>query len=87
VIAWGSRMHLGQLLATEVSPILVRKLANGEIYLLLAGTWSAEGYTQDLHLCSTGTRTIRFTAHLARSWPFRRLGEGTSYQDLLDRLF
>src|SRR5829696_6152150 len=59
--------HLGQRLATEVPPILVRKLANGEVGLLLAGTWSAEGYTQDLHLCSTRTRTLRVDAHLARS--------------------
>src|SRR5919112_5377728 len=59
--------HLGQRLATEVSPLLVRKLADGEIYLLLAGTRSAEGHTQNLHLCSTKTRTLRLNAYLARS--------------------
>jgi hypothetical protein len=42
----------------------VRKLADGEIYLLLAGTRSAEGHTQNLHLCATGTRTLRLTALL-----------------------
>ena len=64
---------LSQRLTTEVPPILVRKLANGEIYLLLAGTWSAEGYTQNLHLCSTGTRTLRLTAYLAKPYLRRRL--------------
>jgi hypothetical protein len=59
--------HLGQGLATEVVPILARKLADGEIYLLLAGTRFAESYTQDLHLCDTRTRILRLTAHLARS--------------------
>jgi hypothetical protein len=29
----------------------VRKLADGEVCLLLVGTWSAEGYTPDVHLC------------------------------------
>jgi hypothetical protein len=58
-------LHLSQRLTTEVPPILVRKLADGEVYLLLAGTCSAERYTQDLHLCSTGTRTLRLTAYLA----------------------
>jgi hypothetical protein len=59
--------HLGQRLTTEVPLILVRKLANGEIYLLLTGTWSTEGHTQDLHLCSTGTRTLRLDTHLTTS--------------------
>jgi hypothetical protein len=31
--------HLGQRLATEIPLNLVRKLADGEIYLLLAGTY------------------------------------------------
>jgi hypothetical protein len=65
--------HLGQRLATEVLPILVRKLADGEVRLLLAGTWSTEGYTQDLHLCATRTRTLRLIAYLARSWLRHRL--------------
>jgi hypothetical protein len=34
-----------QLAATTLRLLLVRKLADGEIYLLLAGTWSTEGYT------------------------------------------
>src|SRR5215218_4610789 len=67
--------HLGQRLATQVPPILVRKLADGEIYLLLAGTWSTEGYAQDPHLCAAGTRTLRLTAYLARS-RLRHLGQG-----------
>src|SRR5919107_4633162 len=69
--------HLVQRLATEVPPILLRKLADGEIYLLLVGTWSTEGHTQDLHLCSTGTRTLRVDAYLARSRLRCRLGQGT----------
>src|SRR5215207_3135524 len=67
--------HLGQRLATEVPLILVRKLADGEVRLLLAGTRSTEGHTQDLHLCAAGTRTLRLTAYLARS-RLRHLGQG-----------
>jgi len=59
--------HLGQRLAMEVPPILVRKLADGEVRLLLAGTWSAEAYTQDLHLCATRTRTLCLTTYLAKA--------------------
>ena len=40
-----SLQHLGQQPATEIPLIFVRKLADGEVRLLLAGTWSAEGYT------------------------------------------
>src|SRR5829696_3260668 len=68
--------HLGQRLATEVPLILVRKLADGEVRLLLAGTWSTEGHTQNLHLCAAGTRNLRLTAYLARSRLRRRLGQG-----------
>src|SRR5829696_866287 len=68
--------HLGQRLATEDPLILVRKLADGEVGLLLAGTWSAEGYTQDLHLCAAGTRNLRLTAYLAR-FRLRHLGQRT----------
>src|SRR5215208_3389527 len=66
----------GQRLATEVPLLLVRKLADGEVCLLLAGARSAEGYTQDLHLRDTGTRTLRHTAYLATSL-LRHLGQGT----------
>jgi hypothetical protein len=59
--------HLGQRLATKVPPILMCKLADEEVRFLLAGTWSAEGHAQDLHLCSAGTRVLRIDAHLARS--------------------
>ena len=68
--------HLSQLLAVEVPPILVRKLADGKVRLLLAGTRSAECYTQDLHLCATRTGTLRVDAYLARSRP-RYLGQRT----------
>src|SRR5215203_236495 len=65
--------HLGQRLAAEVPCLLVRKLADGEIYLLLAGTWSTEGHTQDLRLRATGARILRLTAYLARSLRRHRL--------------
>src|SRR5215211_7160661 len=55
--------------------LVVRKLADGEVGLLLTGTRSAEGYTQDLHLCATGARTLRVDAHMARS-RLRRPGQG-----------
>ena len=57
--------HRGQRLAVEVPHLLMRKLADGEVYLLLAGTCSAERYTQDLHLCATGTRILRVDTYLA----------------------
>ena len=66
--------RLGQRLAAEALRLLLCKLADGEIYLLLAGTRSTEGYTQDLHLCATGTRTLRVEAYLARS-RYHRLGQ------------
>src|SRR5918911_1049525 len=53
--------RLGQRLAAEslcLILLLLRKLADGEVRLLLAGTWSAEGYTKDLHLCSTGAKAL-----------------------------
>jgi hypothetical protein len=68
--------HLGQRLATEVPRLLVRKLADGEVRLLLASSRSTESYTQDLHLCATRTRTLRLTAYLAIS-RLRHLGQGT----------
>src|SRR5215218_9134301 len=79
-------LHIYQRLATEVPLILARKLADGEVRLLLAGTWSAECYTQDLHLCSTGTRVVRIDAHLARSRLRRRLRQRNPVRNLLDRL-
>ena len=39
------------LAAKALRLLLVRKLADGEVCLLLVGTWSAEGYTPDVHLC------------------------------------
>jgi hypothetical protein len=79
-------LHICQRLDTEVPLILARKLANGEVRLLLAGTWSAEGYTQDLHLCSTRTRTLRVDAHLARSRLGHRLRQENPCTNLLDCL-
>jgi hypothetical protein len=66
-------IRIGQRLATEVPPLLVRQLADGEVRLLLTSTWSAEAYTQDLHLCATVTRALRIDAHLARFWLRHRL--------------
>jgi hypothetical protein len=66
--------RLGESLAAKAPRLLlVRKLADGEVCLLLAGTWSAEGYTPDLHLCATEARALCVTAHLARSRRPRRL--------------
>lgn len=48
-------------------PLLLRKLADGEVRLLLAGTRSAEGYTPDLHHRQMETWTLRPASHLARS--------------------
>src|SRR5919112_2755486 len=46
--------RLGQRLAAEaLRLLLLRKLANGEVCLLLAGTRFTEEYTQDLHLRPT----------------------------------
>src|SRR5215203_4705174 len=58
---------LAQPLATEAPPILVRKLADGEVCFLLVGTWSAERYTPNLHLRTTEARVLRPASHLARS--------------------
>jgi hypothetical protein len=68
--------HLGQRLVTEVPRLLVRKLADDEVSLLLSGTRSAERYAQNLHFCSTWTRTLCFTAYLAIS-RLRHLGQGS----------
>jgi hypothetical protein len=76
-------LHIGQRLATEVPRPLVRELADGEVRLLLAGTWSAEGHTQNLHLRSTGARTLRPTAHLARAQVRHRVRqENPSFETL-----
>jgi hypothetical protein len=59
--------RLGQRLAAEALRPLLRKLANGEVCLLLAGARFTEGYTPDLHLCATETRALRLASHLAGS--------------------
>jgi hypothetical protein len=79
-------LHICQRLATEVPPLLMRKLADSEVRLLLASTRSAEGYTQDLHLCATWTRTLRVDAPLARPLLRHRLRQENPYPTFLDRL-
>src|SRR5215216_3429389 len=60
--------RLGQRLAAEaLLLLLLRKLANGEVCLLLAGARFTEGYTPDLHLCATEAWALRLTAHVAGS--------------------
>ncbi len=58
--------RLGQQLATEAL-LPLRKLADGEVRLLLAGARFAEGYAPYLHDCSMGTGALRVAAHLAHS--------------------
>src|SRR5215217_3801159 len=71
-----SLQRLGQRLAAEaLRLLLLRKLANGEVCLLLAGARFTEGYTPDLHCCATEARALRLAAHLARSRRPRRLGQ------------
>jgi hypothetical protein len=66
--------RLGQRLAAETLRLLPRKLADGEVRLLLAGARSTEGYTQDLHLGVSGARAPRPASHLAR-YRCHRLGQ------------
>src|SRR5918993_3447906 len=54
-------------LTAEVPRLLLRKLANGEVRLLLAGASFTEGYTPDLHHRLIQTRALRPASHLARS--------------------
>src|SRR5215211_3735890 len=70
-----SLQRLGQRLAAEALRLLLRKLANGEVRLLLAGTRFTEGYTPDLHLRAMGARALRVASHLARSRRPRRLAQ------------
>src|SRR5829696_2655056 len=65
---------LGQRLAAEaLRLLLLRKLANGEVCLLLAGARFTEGYTLDLHYRPMETWALCLTSHLARSRRPRRL--------------
>jgi hypothetical protein len=59
-------IHIGQRLATEVPRLLLRKLANGEVRLLLTGACFTEGYTPDLHHRLMETWALRPASHLAR---------------------
>src|SRR5829696_9246044 len=54
-------------LPAEVPRLLLRKLANGEIHLLLAGASFTEGYTPDLHHRLMETWALRPASHLASS--------------------
>src|SRR5687767_9589922 len=71
-----SLQRLGQRLAAEaLRLLLLRKLAEGEVCLLLAGASFTEGYAPDLHLRATGARALRLASHLARSRRPRRLAQ------------
>ena len=59
--------RLGQRLAAEALRLLLRKLADGEVCLLLAGARFTEGYTPDLHHRLMETWALRPASHLARS--------------------
>jgi hypothetical protein len=54
-------------LPAEVPSLPLRKLANGEVRLLLAGASFTEGYTQDFHHRLMETWALRPASHLARS--------------------
>src|SRR4029453_9436595 len=54
-------------LAAEVPRLLLRKLANGEVRLLLAGACFAEGYAPDLHHRPMKAWALRPASHLATS--------------------
>jgi|SRR5215203_2156621 len=51
----------------------LRKLANSEVHLLLAGASFTEGYTQDFHHRLMETRALRPASDLARSRLHNRL--------------
>src|SRR5688500_705671 len=72
--------RLSERLAAETL-LPPRKLADGEVRLLLAGARSTESYTQDLHLCATRTMTFRVGSHLARSRLRHRLGQRNSLSE------
>ena len=65
--------RLGERLAAEALGLL-RKLANGEVRLLLAGARPTESYTLDLHDCPMGAGALCLASHLARDY-HRRLGQ------------
>jgi hypothetical protein len=68
--------RLGQRLAAEALRfLLLRKLADREVCLLLAGASFTEGYTPDLHRCATEAWALRPVSHLAGSRRPRGLGQ------------
>src|SRR5215211_2952128 len=66
--------RLAEHVAAEVLRLL-RKLADGEVRLLLAGASFTEGYTLNLHHRPTEAWTLRFASHLARARLGRHLGQ------------
>src|SRR5215210_3133166 len=70
--------RIGERPALEAPRLLMRKLADGEVCLLLAGARSTEGYAQDLNLCAAGARTLRPASHVARSRHRLRLCQGST---------
>src|SRR5215211_701756 len=66
--------RLGERLAAEAPRLLLRKLANGEVCLLLAGARSTESYTPDLHNCWMGAGALCLASHLAQ-YRHCRLGQ------------
>src|SRR5215203_5846182 len=61
-------------LAAEVLHVL-RKLANCEVRLLLAGASFTEGYTPNLHYRPMEAGALRLASHLARARLGHRLGQ------------
>jgi Mannosylglycerate hydrolase MGH1-like glycoside hydrolase domain len=69
--------HIGQRLAAE-GVLPARKLADGNVRLLLAGARLAEGYAAYLHLCLMEAGALRLTSYLALSRLPRRLAQRRS---------
>jgi hypothetical protein len=65
----------------------VRKLADGEVRLLLASARLAEGYAAYLHLCRFGAGALRPASRLALPQLRPRLGQVDLLLKLLDGLF
>src|SRR5215208_2161727 len=81
-----SLQRLGQRLAAEALRLLLRKLANCEVCLLLAGARFTEGNPPDLHLCATEARALSYCApgrvpgaSSPRSRELSSYGHGTSF--------
>src|SRR5215207_3007532 len=66
-LAERSAERFAKRLPAEVPRLLLRKLANGEVRLLLASASFTEGYTPDLHHRLMETWALRTASDLARS--------------------